>query len=198
MKTYSSTLFAILLSLGACAQNFSKQASVAKTAYASGKLEDSRFALQQMLNEVDIVVGKEVLKLLPTKIETSASNITHDNVSGATGFIGVLIHRDYGSTDKMINVDLINNSPLITSLNAILSLPLIGIASDGNQKRIKVSGYKGLLQKQVNSDTNITDYELQLPFGSTLLTVKANNVTEAQILAYANSIQVADIAKILQ
>ena len=198
MKTYSSTLFAILLSLGAWAQNFSKQASVAKTAYASGKLEDSRFALQQMLNEVDIVVGKEVLKLLPTKIETSASNITHDNVSGATGFIGVLIHRDYGSTDKMINVDLINNSPLITSLSAILSLPLIGIASDGNQKRIKVSGYKGLLQKQVNSDTNRTDYELQLPFGSTLLTVKANNVTEAQILAYANSIQVADIAKILQ
>ncbi|MDB5121190.1 MAG: hypothetical protein JWN56_2408 [Sphingobacteriales bacterium] len=198
MKTLSLMIFTALLSLGAFAQNFDKQANVAKTAYASGKLEDSRFALQQMLNEVDIVVGKEVLKLLPAKIETSASNAAHDNVSGATGFIGVLIHRDYGSADKTINVDLINNSPLITSLNAILSLPLIGAASDGNQKRIKVNGYKGLLQKQINSDTNKTSYELQLPFGSTLLTVKADNTTEAQILAYANAIPVTEIAKMLQ
>lgn len=198
MKTLSLTLFTALITVVSFAQNLSKQANIAKTAYASGKLEDSRFALQQMLNEVDIVVGKEVIKLLPAKIESSAANTGHDNVSGATGFIGVLIHRDYGSGEKTLNVDFINNSPIITSLNALLSLPLIGAASDGSQKRIKVNGYKGLLQKQVNSDSGKTGYELQLPFSSTLLTIKADNVTEAQILAYANAIPVADIAKMLQ
>ena len=49
------------------AQEFAKRMSEAKTAYAGGKLDDARFAMQQMLQEIDIITGKEVLKLLPQK-----------------------------------------------------------------------------------------------------------------------------------
>ena len=51
------------------AQEFNTQLATAKSAYTSGKLDDSRFAMQQMLQEIDMMVGKEVLKLLPAKLE---------------------------------------------------------------------------------------------------------------------------------
>ena len=55
------------------AQEFNAQLATAKSAYASGKLDDSRFAMQQMLQEIDIILGKEVIKLLPAKLEDKAA-----------------------------------------------------------------------------------------------------------------------------
>ncbi|MGL6266475.1 MAG: hypothetical protein ACRC2O_01065, partial [Chitinophagaceae bacterium] len=48
-------------------QDFEKRLAEAKTAYAANKLDDARFAMQQMMQELDILTGKEVLKLLPEK-----------------------------------------------------------------------------------------------------------------------------------
>ena len=81
------------------AQDFAKRLTEAKTAYAAGKLDDSRFAMEQMLQELDIITGKEVLKLLPAKMGEKAANTKNDNVSGSSGFVGVVIHREYGTVD---------------------------------------------------------------------------------------------------
>ncbi|WP_394767782.1 hypothetical protein, partial [Ferruginibacter sp.] len=63
---YIITLTAILVySLTGMAQDFTKAMNTAKTAYSGGKLEETHFALQQAMQEVDLIVGKEVLKLLP-------------------------------------------------------------------------------------------------------------------------------------
>jgi hypothetical protein len=40
--------------------------------------------MEQLLQEIDIMVGKEVLKILPPKIEDKAANTASDNVSGAS------------------------------------------------------------------------------------------------------------------
>ena len=69
MKKISILSIAFLISFTMNAQEFSKQLAEARTAYTGGKLDDSRFAMQQMLQELDIVAGKEVLKLLPSKIQ---------------------------------------------------------------------------------------------------------------------------------
>src|SRR5207249_170129 len=94
------------------AQEFNKQLATARTSYASGKLDDSRFAMEQMLQELDIIMGKEVLKLLPAKLQDQNANTAKDNVSGASGFMGVIIHRDYGTENKSITLEIISNSPL--------------------------------------------------------------------------------------
>src|SRR5688572_6155871 len=152
------------------AQEFDKNLASARSAYSSGNLEDTRFALQQMLTDIDIVVGKEIMKLLPTKMDAMTSNTKEDNVTTNTGLAGVLIHRTYGTGDKNALLDVMGNSPLVGSLNAILSLPMIGNSGDGTQKTVKVQGYKGVLQKNVNTETNQTDFTLQIPLNSTLLT----------------------------
>ena len=134
--------------------------------------------------------------MLPEKLETLNSNISNDNVGGASGFAGIVIHRDYGTGDKTASIDIIGNSPLMGSINAILSLPFV--ASGGNQKVIKLQGYKALLQKNTDTETNKITYELQVPLNSSLLTLKADKATEDEIMKYAATLPVAQLAKTIQ
>lgn len=194
-----SILFiALIISIASQAQEFNKNLASARTSYASGNLEDARFAMQQMLNDIDIIIGKEVMKLLPAKMDALASNVKSDNVTANTGLAGVLIHRDYGTGEKTALIDIMSNSPLITSINAILSIPFIGNSGDGTQKVVKVQGYKGVLQKNVNTENNKTDFTLQIPLNTTLLTFTASNSSEADVLRQASTIPVTEIAKLVQ
>jgi hypothetical protein len=195
MKKIYALLFSSLLCYTIYAQEFNKQLTAARAAYTSGKLDDSRFAMQQMLQEIDMIMGKEILKLLPAKMQDQNVNTKNDNVTVATGFVGTVIHRDYGVENKMVNLDVISNSPMITSINAILSLPLIG--NTGDNKVIKVNGYKALVQK-VTGENDRTDYEIQLPMNNALFTLKAPGYTQDQLIAMVNSIPIDQVAKMLQ
>lgn len=195
-------LFVVSLMLtavtAAFAQDFNKNIATARSAYSAGNLEDARFAMQQMLNDIDILLGKEVLKVLPTKMGALSSNASNDNVTANTGLTGVLIHRDYGTSEKMYNLDLMSNSPLIASINAILSIPFMGNSGDGSQKIVKVEGYKAMLQRNLDETTKKADYTLQVPLGSTLLTFTVPDSSEDEVLKMANTIPVSKIAKLVQ
>jgi hypothetical protein len=154
--------------------------------------------MQQMLNDLDMAIGREVLKMLPTKMGAMASNASSDNVTANTGLAGVIIHRDYGTEAKMYNLDLMSNSPLVASINAILSIPFMGNSGDGTQKVVRIDGYKGMLQKTVNEETKKTDYTLQVPIGSTLLTFTAPDTTEEEVIRMANTIPLSQITKLVQ
>jgi len=195
---------AILITMTLCcsqfllAQNdFKKGLNEARASYASNKLDDSRFAMQQMLYELDMITGKEVLKLLPQKMLDGSIVAKADNVSGASGFVGVIIHREWGkdgSPDKNISMDIISNSPLIASLNALLSLPFIG--NTGDNKVVRIAGYKALVSKIDAGGT--TNYDLQLPLNSSLITLKAPGLSQDQVIKLANTLPVPEIAKMLQ
>jgi len=127
-----------------------------------------------------------------------SANTANDNVTANTGFAGVMIHREYGSGDKISNLDLISNSPLIATINAFLSIPFIGNSGDGTQKVVRVSGYKGMLQKEVDEERKVTNYTLQIPLGSTLLTLTVPETTEDEVMKMANTIPVSEITKLVQ
>lgn len=198
MKRLIYLLTVLSLPLVGFGQDFDKNIVTARNSYAAGNLEDARFAMQQMLNDLDMAIGREVLKMLPSKMGAMSSNSANDNVTANTGLTGVIIHRDYGSGEKIFNLDLMSNSPLIASINAILSIPFIGNSGDGTQKVIKIDGYKGMLQKTVDEETKKTDYTLQVPIGSTLLTLTAPDTNEAEVIKMANTIPLSQITKLVQ
>ena len=195
-----SSLFIIIFTVSTTviAQDFNKNITTARNSYAGGNLEEARFAMQQMLNDLDVEIGKEVLKMLPTKMGPLSSNSSNDNVTANTGLAGVLVHRDYGTEGQILNLDLMSNSPLVASINAILSIPFMGNSGDGTQKIIKIDGYKGMLQKSVDEETKKTDYTLQVPLGSTLLTFTAPNTSEDEVIRMANTIPLSQITKLVQ
>lgn len=186
-------------SFAATAQDFTKAMATAKSAYSSGKLEDTHFALEQAMQEVDLVIGQEVLKLLPAKMDTMATNAKDDNVASNVGFIGATIHRSYGKSQRKADISIISNSPMVAMMNSFLNSPLLGgMISDGKTKKVKVQGYKARLEKQDGSAEGKNNYELQIPLGSALITFKANDCTDTQILALAETIPLQQIAKLIQ
>ncbi len=178
-------------------QDFSTDIKNAKAAYAAGKLEDSHFALMQAMQEIDMIIGKEVLKLLPPKMDAFTINAKDDNVTSNVGFIGTTIHRSYGPENNA-DISIIGNSPLVSTISAFLNTPLLGgMMSNGNNKIIKVQGYKGQLTKQDNGNGQ-TNYTIQIPLGNSLVTFEGKNTTDTQIMAWANSIPMQQIAKLIQ
>jgi len=203
MKKILFLLIAFLNILFVAAQgDFKKELAVARTAYTSGKLDDSRTAMQQMLYDLDMIMGKKVLKLLPLKMQEKTAVTKLDNVASASGFIGVIIHREWGAEkqtagteNKNIYVDIISNSPLITSINALLSVPFVGNA--GGNKVIKINGYKALVSK-TEGENGSANYDLQLPLNNTLITLKAPGLSQDDVVKLANNLPIQDIAKMLQ
>lgn len=179
------------------AQDFKTDIATAKTEYTKGNLGDAHYALEQALQEVDIAIGKEILKALPQKMGDMAYNAKDDNVYANVGFVGSTIHRSYGTTRKA-DLEIIGNSPLIGTINAFLNTPLLGgMMSDGTTKMVKVQGYKAQLQKEANSD-GTNNYTINLPLGSSLITFKVDNTTDTEILNFANTLPLEQIAKLLE
>ena len=178
--------------------DFKGEVATAKTSYTSGKLEDAHFALQQALGDLDIIIGKEVLKLLPTQLDSLNANTNSDNVTANVGFIGATIHRDYGSPEKKAEIEIISNSPLLGTLNAFLNTPLIGgMMRDENNKTVKVQGYKARLER-TDAGNGKFNYKLDVPFSSSLLTLSVDSSAESEILGMADKIPFQDVAKLIQ
>jgi hypothetical protein len=191
-------VISVLLVQQGWAQEFNAALSTAKTAYSGGKLEETHFALMQAMQELDMIIGREVLKILPVKMENRSAKTTADQVVSNVGFIGATIHRSYGDAPELTEVDIISNSPLIASLNAFLNMPMMGgMMKDANNKTIKVQGYKARLTAEDRSEGG-KNYEIQVPLGSALLTFRANNTTESQATAMVNSLPLQQIAKLIQ
>jgi hypothetical protein len=198
-KIFLLTIYFSFFSLMAFSQDFAKNLNEAKSAYSSNKLSDSRFAMEQMLKELDMAIAKDILKLLPTKMDALSANTKADNVSGSSGSgIGLYVQRTYGADGKTATAEVINNSPMITTLNAFLSMPLIGNMADSNQKRVKVQGYRSVLTKTTDSDSGKTSYELQVPMNNTLFSLKMSDTTEGDILRLAETVPLPKIAEMAQ
>ncbi|GEO05724.1 hypothetical protein AAE02nite_33880 [Adhaeribacter aerolatus] len=198
MKNIFLLLLLSVFFFRAQAQDFSKNLTAARTAYTAGNLGNSRFAMEQMLREIDAAIGKDILKLLPTKMDALTANTKDDNTtgSGSTGGMGLFVQRTYGTGAKTASIDVINNSPLINSLNTFLAIPFVGNSGDGKQKVVKVQGYKAVLYKNEDTETKKVNYDLQIPMQNTLVNLKMDDTKEADILRLADTIPLEKIAQL--
>ena len=197
MKRYTILMLLFFLAVAATAQDFSKDLADAKSSYSAGKLADAHFSLEQAIQEIDMVVGKEVLKLLPESMNGENAASGNDQVTANVGFVGATIHRAYG--DSGSQVEIISNSPLIATLNTFLNMPLVGgLMRNSTTKVIKVQGYKSRLEKQGDNANGKPNYQLQIPFKSALVSITANGMDENNIISFANSIALDKIAALIQ
>ncbi len=169
----------------------------AKAAYKKENLDDTRFALEEALHELDMIVGKKILAIMPEEMGGLQFNSGQDNVTGnSSGAGGLYVNRDYGSAEsqKYAEILIVSDSPMLASINSILSMPLIGAMSgDSGQKRIKIDGYKGLMQRNDDDGENVS-YDIQIPFGGSLLTFNCTGFdNESDVLKMVNTIPVSKI-----
>ena len=152
-------------------------------------------------NKIDVKTGEEILKLLPDKVKDKDnnsdkdSNKDKDKIKEAEGFIGVVVHRNYGDHDENVNVTFINLSPSLISVNKFLNKPIIN--NPAQYLVTVIDGYKALIQTFYREDGRI-DYELLIPMSATLLSVKSTGYSRDALIAITKTIPVAQIAKMVE
>ncbi len=196
MKTLIiSILFAGFLMNTLPAQEVDRQLNEAHQAYQAGKLQDSRHALQQALHDIDLLIGAEILKLLPQSLGQMETQESEDHIS-SMGIAGILVSRNYvyNEGEKSASVNIMGDSPMLAGVNALLSLPVF--IGDSNQKRIRVGGQRALLQKNDDGEGGIS-WDVQVPMGTTLLSFNATGFDdENTITEMVNSFPVEEIARL--
>ncbi|NBC84072.1 MAG: hypothetical protein GVY19_11945 [Bacteroidetes bacterium] len=198
MKKIIIPVITSLFILSATAQEFDKQIAEAQNSYNNGDLENTRFAIQNALREIDVQIGKDVLALLPEQINGLSSDPAHDEVTSvSSGFIGLFIERNWSDMEKNISFSVISDSPMLAGVNALLAMPLMVTSSDNNQKKIKVNGYKALLQRSVDDQNKVTEYALQLPFSNALMNITYDGeISELEFMAIIDQIPVGEVINI--
>lgn len=179
------------------AQDATAKLNEADAAYSSKNLDNARYALQQALVEINKAVGQDILELLPKKITDLDVVPKEDNVSGSAGFAGLFVNRSYGVGAKNAKIEIISDSPMLSGLNAMLSMPMIMGNSNPNEKRMKIAGYKAMLQK--STDSTAVTYTLQIPLNQALFTLHTKGIPgENDVVGIANGLPLDQIAKLAQ
>ena len=159
-------------------QDASALLASASSHYSSKDLESTRYDLQRSLVEVDVLIGKMILGMLPTQLNGLAMvEGSDEHVASAAGFAGVYVIRTYESADKSqkIEFSLIDDSPLMGAVSTFLSSPLmVGLSG---KKTIKVDGYKGMFEQVEGSDP--VEHNVSIPNNQSLLTLNFLGVSEA-------------------
>ncbi len=189
---------------GSLGSDFPKYIGNAKESYKKNDLEDTRYNLMLSMQQLDMKVGEEILKILPEKMDSMTLAKNFDNVMATSGFIGTSIHREYGSTPKnKVEVDLITNSPLVASVNAWLNNPMM--ANMGGRKAMKVDGYKGSYTYEARDETDsagnpvkVPYAEMQIPVFSSMITIKSTNMKEDAFVKMLNTVPVSKIAEMVK
>lgn len=191
-------------SSGKLGADFPKYIGIAKESFKKNDLEDTRYNLMLSMQQLDMKVGEEILKILPEKMDTMSMAKNFDNVMATSGFIGTSIHREYGTNQaNKVEVDMITNSPMVASVNAWLNNPMM--ANMGGRKAMKVDGYKGSYTFEVRDETDNSGNqvkkpyaEMQIPVFSSLITVKSSSMNEEAFVKMLNTIPVSKIAEMVK
>lgn len=193
-------LAGILLVMAAYSQEFDKNIAMAMSAYDKGDLEDTRFNLQNALKDIDITIGKEILKVLPTTMNGMEYMEQADNVTGmSSSFVGLFVHREYGATPASARIEVMSDSPVLGSVNAFLSMPMMMNGGDPDQKVVKIHGYKSLFHVDRKDDRSVAGYEVQVPFTNSMLTFHIEgDPGEARVMELVNGLPIEQLVKLAQ
>jgi len=169
----------------------------AKTNYTAGNLEDARFALQQSLNELYVVISKQILETLPETLGDTKAQSDGDQYNGAAmGYNGVFIDRTYADAaqKKVIDISLVHDSPLMSSIGSFLASPIMNLAS--GRKSMKIDGYKSALE---TSESDPKTYTIYIPFSQSLITLTFNGYdSETEVIGLANQLPIKEVVEVAQ
>lgn len=149
--------------------------------------KEAQASLNEALAELNILLGKSLLAVLPTEIGKLKFAVDEDSYNSAgMAFLGGgnSVSRKYYNKenyDQDASITIVSNSPMIASINMFLTNPMFNSGSNADGKTVRIGSRKGL-QKY---DSEYKNGELQLPLGTALITITGNGFeSEADFKAF--------------
>ena len=204
MKSTLVLLSAFLFSFNVMAQSqidaFIKEAQdfIVKKDYKQAQL-----SLQDAINNINVLLAEEVGKSLPAEVNGLKADGDADVSGGGMGMVGggFTITKKYQNatnTNQNAEVQILGNSPLMTSMNMYLSNPAM-MGSEyksvrvGTQRAIMKSEMQDVYDDKGNS-SKARSTEIQIPLNSTLITVRCNGFASEQAeLDFANKLDLGKV-----
>jgi len=173
-----------------------QQISEAETAQGSGKLSDARYSVQQALLGIELQMGKEILRSLPSTVADLPKDTLEDRVvSTQWGWANLTIQRIYRKDDKQLTVLVGNNSIYAGLVNVFFA----GNYTQSNGqtqdfKQIKVKGNKAVIKFDKDAGYAVI---VQLGQNGMISFEGVNFATEQDMMNAVNAIDIDGIKKML-
>ena len=173
-----------------------EQIADAEQSHGAAKYSDARYSLQQALVGIEIQLGREMLKTLPSPVAGLEKDTTQDKVVSAQwGWSNLTIQRVYtDNKDKQLTVTISNNG-MYSGFVTMYFNNAYGVqanADNQNMKQVKVKGNKAIIQYDDSKG-----YTLIVPIGQASMIVwEAINFTdETEVMNAANTFDIDGIKK---
>ncbi|OQX75655.1 MAG: hypothetical protein B6D64_11285 [Bacteroidetes bacterium 4484_276] len=204
MKTRSTIIalfFALLMSpaLDAQEMNYQDFLDEANTSIKSEDYKEAINSLQMAISEIEKLMIVQIRETLPAEVMDYKADQSDDE-SSATAAMGMFggglsVERNYfknpGDWDNYFKLSVLGNSPLLASVNMMLSNSMYLNSAGG--KVIKVGARKGMM-----TDEGEGDFKFQLPLNSSLISVEGYGFSSSSaFMAVINKINFEEIAKAL-
>lgn len=174
------------------------QMAEAQTAHKAKQYSNARYALQQALMGVEIQLGRQILKSLPTTILALPADSLQDKVmSTQWGWSNLNIQRVYKNTaDKQLTTT-IGNAGIYSGIAAFYFANAATMQADGQKqayKQVRVKGHKAIIAYEDNKG-----YTLIVSLGQTSMVVWEciNFASETEVMSAANAFDIDGIKKML-
>jgi len=175
-----------------------QQIADAETAHTAAKYSDARYSIQQALVGVEIQLGREILKGLPSPVVALEKDTTQDKVSSTQwGWNNLTIQRVYSDKkDKQLTVTIGNNA-LYAGMANLYFNNAYGVQADANNQNVKQTKVKG--NKAIIEYDDSKGYTLMVSLGQSAMIVWEciNFADENEVMAAANSFDIDGIKKSL-
>jgi len=174
-----------------------QQMTEAEQSYASNKYSDARYSVQQALMGVEIQLGRELLKSLPSDVNGLPKDTTQDKVmSTQWGWSNMTIQRVYyDGKEKQVTTTIGNNVLYAGLVNVYYNNAYVQAdAEKQNVKQTKLKDYKALI-----SYDDSKGYTLIVPIGQASMIVWecVNFANEDEVMTAAGKFDVDGIKKML-
>lgn len=173
-----------------------QQITEAESASAAGNFSQARYAIQQALLGIELQMGKEILKSMPTVVADLAHDAAEDRVTSTQwGWSNLTIQRVYRKDDKQFTVLVGNNSAYSGFMNVFFAGAFT--ESNGetqNFKQIKVKGNKAVIKYDEDEGYTVL---VQIGQSGMITFQGVNFATEQDMMNAVNTIDIDRIKKML-
>ncbi|HEY6976051.1 MAG TPA: hypothetical protein VH396_07165 [Chitinophagaceae bacterium] len=172
-----------------------QQIADAEQAYQGNKYSDARYSLGQALMSIEIQLGRELLRSLPSDVNGIPKDTAQDKVmSTQWGWGNLTIQRVYyDGKDKQVTVTIGNNGFYAGLVNVYFNSAYVQAdANQQNVKQTKLKNYKAIIQYDEHKG-----YTLIVPIGQSSMIVWecVNFANEDEVMNAAGKFDIDEIKK---
>lgn len=201
MKNSSLILIISLLSYNLYSQSQAETfVTEAQTFLAAKDYRNAILSLQDAINDLNNLVAAQIAESLPSEINGLRADDAGTVNTAAMGFLGggmqiVKSYRNPSKPENEAEVQIISNSPLMTSMSMFLNNPAM---MGQGAKSCRIGSRRAIMKTEMQDhyDDNgaskqIRVTEIQIPLTQTLITINARGfASEADEMAFATKLDV--------